>query len=152
HALTLLAKRPEVSFFSDVTTNGYLLSPHVFSRLLDLRVTTFQVSVDGPKTSHDRRRVLINGRGTFDRIWTNLLGIRELPGQFHVTVRVHADRENEASIPAFLDDYRVAFGQDPRFRLFIREVSRLGGPNDHLLPTLEGQEIGRVVETLRARA
>jgi len=65
---------------------------------------------------------------------------------------VHVDRENFDAIESFLQEYRETFGDDPRFELFIRGLSRLGGSNDASLRILEGEEGTRSIELLRARA
>ncbi|HEU5311867.1 MAG TPA: radical SAM protein, partial [Candidatus Eisenbacteria bacterium] len=119
---------PNVRVRSDATTNAYLLTAEVFRRLLALGLESYQISFDGPREHHDRKRVLAGGKGTFDRIWGNVTAMSREPGRFHVLVRVHVDRENEAAMPEFIEMYRAAFGTDPRFELFLRPLSRLGGP------------------------
>jgi len=148
HAQTLGREHPGMHLVSDITTNAYLLSKPVLGRLLDLGVTQYQISFDGPREWHDRTRVLANGRGTFDRIWSNMLAMREEKRQFQVLVRLHVDRENQAAMPEFIEMYEKSFGGDPRFRLFLRNVSRLGGPNDARFPFLEKEEGRKVIEVL----
>jgi uncharacterized protein len=135
-----------------MTTNGYLLSPAAAERLIDLGVTQYQISFDGPRAWHDRKRVLQGGKGTFDRIWGNLVSLQALPREFSVTVRLHADRENEAVVPEFLDLYAGQFGADERFELFPRLLSRFGGPNDSLLNVYDREEGKLVLDRMRAMA
>lgn len=148
HARSLVAQHPAVRLSSDITTNAWLLTPAVFTRLLALGVLRYQISFDGPKEWHDRKRVLAGGGGTYDRIWGNLLAMRDAPGDFEITVRVHVDRENQEAIPRFIDEYEKCFGQDARFKLFMRPLSRLGGPNDRRLPILGQDEGVRVIDQL----
>jgi len=51
--------------------------------------------------------------------------------------------------PGFLPAYRDAFGADDRFALFIRGLSRLGGPNDPALAVFEREEGDREIGGLR---
>jgi uncharacterized protein len=134
---------------SNATTNGYLLSPAVLTELVDLGVTGYQISFDGPREHHDRKRVLAGGGGTFDRIWSNLLAAREVPRVFAITIRLHIDRENTEAARDFIDQVGAAFGGDERFDLYIRGLSRLGGPNDDSLPVLGREESLPVIERLR---
>jgi uncharacterized protein len=143
---------PTMRLTSNMTTNGYTLSRTLLERLLELGVTDFQISFDGPRAMHDRKRVLAGGKGTFDRIWGNLLAARAVSGEFTITVRVHVDQDNEGSIPEFIDEYASCFGDDPRFDLFIRGLSRLGGPNDSNLAILEGESGAEVLDRLREGA
>lgn len=152
HVGNLRREFPRLLFDSDATTNASLLTRPVMERLATLGVRRYQVTFDGPREHHDRKRVLAGGRGTFDRIWGNLQALKASESAFSIMVRVHVDRENSDAIESFLQEYRLAFGDDPRFELFIRGLSRLGGSNDASLRILEGEEGTRRIETLRARA
>jgi uncharacterized protein len=66
-----------------------------------------------------------------------------------VQLRLHVDRENAAAMPGFLDEIRASFGQDDRFEVYIRGLSRLGGPNDPSLPILEGNGRAATITELR---
>ncbi len=134
----LFGQYPEVSFNADMTTNAYLLTRKLFRELLGLGIAGFQIAFDGPRRWHDQKRTLPDGSGTFDRIWSNVKKLREESEPFKVMIRLHVDAENVDSIPGFIDEYRSVFGGDSRFELFIRPLSRLGGPNDDSLCTLEG--------------
>jgi uncharacterized protein len=151
HAGTL-AKEHGVRLTSSMTTNAYLLKEDRFRSLLSLGLKSYQISFDGPREYHDRKRVLAGGRGTFDRIWTNVLAMKREPGEFDVLIRVHADRQNVGALPEFIDQYRDTFGTDSRFTLFIRPLSRLGGPQDAALEILDGDESDRVIASLREYA
>ena len=152
HVGSLRHEFPDLRFDSDATTNASLLTRPVLERLAASGVRRYQVTFDGPRDHHDRKRVLAGGRGTFDRIWGNLVALKASEAAFSIMVRVHVDRENADAMELFLQDYRVAFGDDPRFELFIRGLSRLGGSNDASLRILEGEEGTRQIMTLRARA
>jgi len=152
HARHLTGTNLGLALTSDVTTNGYLLTPKVFRELLALGVTQYQISFDGPPVYHDRVRVMHGGKGTFDRIWENLLQIRQVEGAFDIMIRLHASRFNIEALPEFIDSYETAFGRDARFELYIRTLSRLGGPHDATLPVFELEEGRRAVERLRSYA
>lgn len=136
HVASLRALHRQLEFHSEMTTNAWHLTRDVFERLLAREVRLFQISFDGPKEMHDRRRVRADGAGTFDRIWANVTALRAHPGDFEIRLRVHVDRENAADVPRFLDQCRSAFGDDERFKLFLRPLSRLGGPNDPRIDVL----------------
>jgi uncharacterized protein len=147
HVADLSCRHPQLFYDADITTNAYLLSRARFEQLLGHGVTRFQISFDGPREWHDRKRVLANGLGTFDRVWGNLLALRDVQREFHVLVRLHVDRENLASLPEFIREYAEAFRDDDRFELFIRRLACLGGPNDAELPVIdENASLGIVRE------
>ena len=148
HVLELQRQFPLLHYTGEITTNAYSLSTSRFARLLDLGVSRYQISFDGPQEWHDRKRVLAGGGGTFDRIWKNVLGMRAVPREFHVLVRLHVDQENHEALPAFIRQYAEAFGQDDRFELFIRRLVCLGGPNDATLPVYDEETGDAVVHSL----
>ena len=142
HVAGLRAIHPRLAFESDITTNAWHLDRPLFERMLALGVTVWQISFDGPKEIHDLRRKRADGRGTFDRIWSNVRALRDAKGGFEIRLRVHVDRENREHLPRFLDQCREMFGDDPRFRMFLRPLSRLGGPNDASIAILADEEAG----------
>lgn len=135
-----IADTPGCHFQADVTTNAYLLSLPTFTRLSRCKVGLYQISFDGPQELHDQKRILADGGGTFDRIWSNLLALKETNDDVSFLIRLHLDRVNYPHLYAFLDQYNQAFQDDHRFRLFIRPLSRLGGPHDAILPVFDEQE------------
>lgn len=149
HALDLRASNPRLHVQGDMTTNAWMLTRPVFERLLELCVTTYQITFDGPKLHHDKKRLRADGAGTFDRVWRNVAAMRDVAGEFHVLLRVHADQDNLADLPGFVDDLRATFGADPRFEIFVRPLSRYGGPNDASLHTLSDES---ALAELRQRA
>jgi uncharacterized protein len=145
----LRARHPALTLRSNMTTNAYLLDRSRFDRLLALGVTFYHVTFDGPRAWHDRKRVLAGGGGTFDRVWHNLLALRDSPGRFEILVRLHADQDNYAALPEFIDDYAREFGGDRRFKLFVRELARFGGANDAALPVFACGAVPGKIDQLR---
>jgi uncharacterized protein len=152
HVQELRTRTASMTFASDVTTNAFFLSRPAFERLLELGVTVYQISFDGPREWHDRKRILANGSGTFDRVWNNVCAMRDVTGDFSVLVRVHVDAENHEAVPEFIDQFAATFGKDPRFKLFLRTLARYGGPNDGCLSVLEGERGRSIVTRLRQYA
>ncbi|WP_141340259.1 radical SAM protein [Bradyrhizobium sp. USDA 3458] len=112
---------------SAITTNAFLLGPDVFAELLDLGVSEYQISLDGPKEFHDRTRVQVNGGGSFDRIWRNLMHITSVRGDFRILLRVHVTEENIDAVPDLLRSIKESFGHDDRFKIFLKAIQNLGG-------------------------
>lgn len=108
---------------SSITTNGVLLTPDVFRRLLSLRISRFQITLDGPKETHDRTRVFKNGGGTFDIIMNNLLAIKESKtSTVRINIRINLTKESLKNLPEFLDFLYDRFGDDKRFFFYFRPI------------------------------
>lgn len=136
-----------LAFAGAMTTNGYLLTAERLARLVESGVSSFQVSLDGGRESHDERRVLADGRGTWGVIHDNLRAASRSELEFLVTIRVHVDRRNQAAVEPFVHELAGELAGDERFELLFRPVERLGGDNDALLPVL-GEESAAVIERL----
>lgn len=94
-----LSKKKNLSVYSSVITNGYLLNKEISDELVELGITFVQVTIDGDKHTHDERRMLHNGNGTYDRIIQNLL---EANDKLNIAVRVNISKDNTDCMDSFL--------------------------------------------------
>lgn len=131
-----------------MTTNGYLLDRETFDKLVKLKCLNYQISLDGAKDVHDTTRIQANGKGSFDRIWENMLNIKKSRAKFHITFRVHVTPTNIESVKILLGQIRDAFKGDKRFSVFIRNVANLGGENGPKLKTLDPQKDKEIIDGL----
>jgi len=130
-----------VAYKCGITTNGYLLTQAIAEELvMQLKVTEYQITLDGPRAEHDKRRKLIGGGGTFDRIFDNLKAMKRIRSDFRVSIRVNFDLDNYSEIPDFIGMIAEEFRGDKRFYIFFRPVERWGGPNDPHLPVFSAEE------------
>jgi uncharacterized protein len=81
-----------VKYTSSVTTNGYLLNEDNIRILADGYLSHVQVTLDGPKEFHDRRRFLANGKGTYDVILENLYELASTLPDVEITIRANISR------------------------------------------------------------
>jgi uncharacterized protein len=122
-----------VEFDATATTNAYLLNDRRADRCFRARIFYYQVTLDGPRETHDTLRKLAGGGPTFDRILANLLSLRERPEQFHVRLRVNFTPDVATRVPEFLSFLGTQFGGDRRFSIAFHPVGHWGGPNDNEL-------------------
>jgi uncharacterized protein len=148
HILGLLTEYPQCRFRADITTNAYELTVPIFERLCRLNIELYQISFDGPREQHNKKRMLANGKGTFDRIWENLIYLKCTNKQVSFLIRLHLDKENYPSMYSFMEDYKKTFGADDRFRLFLRPLAQFGGKQDAALKTFNKEEGKKVVTEL----
>jgi uncharacterized protein len=153
-AAELARQHPHLVYISAVTTNGYLLTPDLARSLVSSGVKSYQISIDGPREFHDKTRLRADGAGTFDRLWSNLLALRETDLDFKINLRLHLTPENLEAMPAFVQTLVETF-DDPRFALFFKEINHLGGPNDGNIEVLRGRSQSVMAELqniVRARS
>jgi uncharacterized protein len=109
------------------TTNGYLLTKQLATELIRLDQWFFQISLDGWETTHDQTRVLVNGNGTFDTIFKNLVAMKDIKQDFNVQLRLHQTTQNEESMEKLGRELYKVFNGDDRFTYDIQDVRDLGG-------------------------
>jgi len=95
-----LCKEKGCSYSAGIVSNGYLLDRDMAKTLKRLSVNSVQITIDGPKEVHDKRRVLRNGKGTFDKIIDNIKNIHDI---LRVSVRVNVDRDNAERVFELFD-------------------------------------------------
>lgn len=91
----------QCSYHATIVTNGYLLSDEVASELVDLDVRSAQVTLDGSRAEHDRRRIPREGVPTFDVILNN---IEKCCQNLQITIRANVDKTNISSADELLDE------------------------------------------------
>jgi uncharacterized protein len=87
-------------------------------------VTEVQVTIDGPKEIHDKRRPHANGKGTFDSI---VAALEEIKGMIKVNIRINTDTENMNDIQGVVDFFRSK-GLLEHMRVYLGMVA---SPNDN---------------------
>lgn len=98
--INTLVDKKHLKLHAGIVTNGYLLTKEVSDELADLRISTIQVTIDGPKELHDIKRCLANGQGTFDKIISNIINMNK---NLLMTVRINIEKDNISSMPKFMD-------------------------------------------------
>lgn len=147
-----LCREHDVQISGGITTNAYLLNFELFEELLSYGQRFFQITLDGWGDGHNAVRKLANGKGTFDRIWENLLAMRRSSENFEIQMRIHVRRENYESLETLLDHIADEFGDDRRFTLDFEHLRNLGGEGGMTIDRpLSISELKQVEAGFRAR-
>ncbi len=85
---------------ANVVTNGYLLSAQIAERLREAGIKAAQITLDGDRATHDQRRPLRGGGGTFDRILDNVAAVGSI---LDTKIRINVDRNNASTAVGALD-------------------------------------------------
>ncbi|WP_262062642.1 TIGR04463 family radical SAM/SPASM RiPP maturase [Streptomyces sp. STR69] len=104
---TNICEIESVQYDSLIVTNGYRLTEEVANQLHQSKVQVAQVTIDGAKAYHDKRRILLGGQGTFERIVSNITGVvNSTP--LRVVIRVNIDSRNKSDVPDLLHFFHDA--------------------------------------------
>ena len=147
-----IAERYSIRYFSHITTNAYLLTPDVADKLLAWKVVNYQITLDGMREQHDKKRPARDGSPSFDTIFSNLRSLKQRKENFRVRLRVNYDRENYPHLEDLLLLLEQEFAADPRFIVAFHAVGRWGGANDAGLAVCGVDEAKVMRERLRKSA
>jgi len=99
----LLARAADYGLVSAaMISNATLLTPALARELVNLKLTSVQVSFDGDHTQHDLIRVRRSGGGTFDSIVENMARVSETVS-IRWLLRVNVSHHNSAGIDGLID-------------------------------------------------
>lgn len=135
----------------EITTNGYLLTPTTMERLTAANQKYFHISLDGLGAVHDATRPLLSGKGSFGRIWHNLIGLRKTDYDFHIALRLHFGAATLADTEALCRRINLEFGGDPRFTVYLKSIENYGGKNGGRIAPMSAEaarDLGRQLSTL----
>jgi uncharacterized protein len=135
-----------------ITTNGFLLTSENAQKLISLGIDKFHITLDGPPETHDRLRILENGKGTFDTIVNNLLELKETKYPFQVLVRCNFDRNTQINLLPFLGWFNENFGDDERFSVYFTGIYPSGTERDREFDFCSKNEIAIANIRLRKSA
>ena len=94
-SITNRIKEIGINFKAHMITNAYLLTDKVIDMLDDLNINKIQITVDGLAEIHDKRRPLVSGGKTFDKIVSNIDNLKRKKEDFPIVIRVNVDKNNE---------------------------------------------------------
>jgi len=86
-----ICRSRNIKYSSSIITNGYYLIPDIAKRLKACGVKYSQVTLDGKKETHDKRRFLESGEGSFDMIMQNIKLSKDI---LPVVLRINVDLDN----------------------------------------------------------
>lgn len=142
HVVPLTA-RHRCALSGHLTTNAYLLTPEKAARLLGWGVRSYQITVDGPREEHNKRRRLYKSSpaslcgadlpkgqpvqnthgcapdtgGTFDRIIGNVRALLDRRDVFSLCLRTNYDLDSLPAMAEWIDELSALVGDDPRVRV-----------------------------------
>lgn len=150
HIQDLKQLYPHVDYKSSMSTNALKLTPDLLGELVGLGVISYQISLDGDEDFHDLTRITIGKKGTFDRIWNNLIKLKHTSYICEIALRVHLTRKNIESVKQLLIRLENEFSEDTRFTVYFKSIEPLGAQGDDTFPFMGSSEARDVITDLRS--
>ena len=115
--ITKIANRHDVKLINLLSTNGYLLNSRCVENLRKAGVNFFHVTIDGAKEYHNKFRVLVNAKSTYDRIMANVLNLLDSVPDAQLTLRMNVNENNITSFRKVIDEIPSQYRSRITFRL-----------------------------------
>ncbi|KLU63407.1 anaerobic sulfatase-maturating enzyme [Peptococcaceae bacterium CEB3] len=117
----IVKRAAEGGYAIAAVTNGYDLAEYL-DILQQARIKEIQVTVDGPRSVHDRRRHTANGKGTYDKIMAGLTEAirRGVP----INLRAVVDKSNFTDLVPLAEDLEARGWLDLPASRFKTQIGR----------------------------
>lgn len=112
-----LCKEKNISYSASMITNGLNLNEKNFEDLVcNMKVKSFQITIDGIRETHDNSRYTKKGKPTFDIIMNNVYNAVNNPLYLKenalITIRVNVHKENYLDVEKLLEYFTSLKIQD----------------------------------------
>jgi uncharacterized protein len=137
-AFQQIAAEVGVGYLASVVTNGLLLDLDLATELvINHGVTSIEITLDGLAKDHDVRRHYKGGRGSFAKIYHNLVNVASSDLPLELSVRCNVDRRNVEGVSPLI--FRLAEdGLQKRIRFYCAPIHSWG--NDAHMVSLTHEE------------
>ncbi len=114
---------------ASIQTNGYYLRRYFeIIKTYQNSIGSIQITLDGPKNIHDRRRVPVDGSPTFEHLVTVIEDFLELRLPITLSLRTNVDKENAESLREMADFYeKKGWTKNPNVRFVAAPVDNRCG-------------------------
>ena len=103
-----LCDKENVSYIANMSTNGVLLNKKNAQIITDYKIHNVQITLDGSKENHDKTRVTVGGKPTFDIIYKNIINYLDIDEKNRVALRVHvSSHAKEEDIKGIIDTLKI---------------------------------------------
>jgi uncharacterized protein len=117
-------------YFNDIKcsiiTNGLLLNKEIALFIKEITDENIQISIDGPKNYHNKKRKAINGEDTYNKLLLNIKILQEL--DIPINIRVHIDDKfiKNVNILSWIEDIKKDFNINKKIRFYLAPIVKIG--------------------------
>mgnify|MGYP000150215801 CR=1 FL=1 len=123
-------------------TNGSLMSREIVEELLNYNLNYIQITIDGTKEVHDKRRPFKSKKGSFNTIIKNLLDTVDISPPGSILIRFTLDKMTYKNFPNFID-YLLSLGLKDKVKLGIGYLTGIPDGSPCAKWVLEEEDLAR---------
>ena len=107
-----------------MVTNGFLLDK-LIDTIVELKISGLQITLDGTNKTHNQTRHLKNGKGTFDKILSNIDALLAKHQNIDISIRMNICQANSDQYVPLLYTLKERFGRKVHlYPAFVRDYGR----------------------------
>ena len=126
-SLSLLAQQNGIEFVTKISTNSLLITPDVIKKLFIPYKMRIQITLDGGKAYHNKRRVYRDGKGTYSQILDSIRLLNYYGIKNEIDLRINVDKNNIESVEEVLNDVHGKVGY-----VYIGLLRAVGNNKEHI--------------------
>ena len=104
-----------------IITNAYLMEDSDIKNFKKYKINGAQITIDGPKEIHDKRRLSLRKESTFDKLIDRVNAL--LNNDFSVIVRINIDKENIDYVDELLQILKIKIEKFENLKIDFGQVS-----------------------------
>lgn len=145
-----ICSKAGVPLYGEIVTNGYLLDVKTFDELVENKLLFYQITIDCDKSLHDKRRPLVDGSPTFDRIIENIINIKKYSRHkhFRIIIRSNIGKNDLSKYHDFISDLSQIIGDDKRFVYSCEPIRDWGGETVEKIKSEISNQSDNLLESL----
>lgn len=101
--LRKICHKNHVEYSASMITNGYLLDADMCARLQNCHIEDVQITLDGDCDTHNKRRPLADGSGSYKVIINNL---EKIHGKIGISIRINIDKLNKDRVQEVVNELK----------------------------------------------
>ena len=141
-------RKLDIPTIFQMTTNGLRIVDYI-EKIIEWRITRFQVTLDGTQETQNLRRTPLDITNGFDKI---TLGIDLLLDRdLSVSLRVNVDKNNVDEVPALAEFIKKKRWNKPSFNAYIYPVTYSGNKN-YILDSSEAEIFEMILKVLGSQS
>lgn len=120
-SLSLELQKLAKNYSAFLVTNGFHLD-RLIDSIEELKITGLQITLDGTKDTHNQTRCLKNGKGTFDKILSNIDALLAKQHNMNISIRMNMSKNNSDQYVPLLHTLQERFGRKVHlYPAFVRD-------------------------------
>lgn len=133
-----LCDKHNVSFQSEITTNGFLISPEMIPFFKEINMRSFQITLDGEKELHNQIRYTTNNKNTYDKIVKNICLLATELKPEDLALRINFTKESFKGIHKIINSFPESVR--PNINILLQQIWQ-DKDNKSTIEELEGVKL-----------